>query len=145
LPNGIIPDRQGLIDDRESAERQKEKEDKEFMYELMAREMEQIESTLPPESLNELKMLQRNDPANYEKQAKELIRQKPVSQPAPTQKQPTQKGPSTAIAFKDLPPEGKVQLAAQAGIQITTEQAANMTSMGGDVSGLSAMQQPFNG
>jgi hypothetical protein len=145
LPNGLIPDRQGLIDDRESAERQKEKEDKEFMYELMAREMEQIESTLPPESLNELKMLQRNDPANYEKQAKELIRQKPVSQPAPTQKQPTQKGPSTAIAFKDLPPEGKVQLAAQAGIQITTEQAANMTSMGGDVSGLSAMQQPFNG
>jgi hypothetical protein len=145
LPNGLIPDRQGLIDDRESAERQKEKEDKEFMYELMAREMEQIESTLPPESLNELKMLQRNDPANYEKQAKELIRQKPVSQPAPTQKQPTQKGPSTAIAFKDLPPEGKVQLAAQAGISITTEQAANMTSMGGDVNGLSAMQQPFNG
>jgi hypothetical protein len=28
------------------------------------------------------------------------------------------KGPSKSISFKDLPPEGKVQLAQQAGIQI---------------------------
>lgn len=74
LPNNIIPDRQGLIDDRESAERQQQAEEKQFMYELMSREMEQIEPTLPPEALNELKMLQRNDPENYEKQAKKLIK-----------------------------------------------------------------------
>jgi hypothetical protein len=75
LPNGLIPDKQGLIDDRESAEEMQRQQDKEFMYELMAREMEQIEPTLPPETLNQLKMLQRNDPANYEKQAKQLIKQ----------------------------------------------------------------------
>ena len=30
------------------------------------------------------------------------------------------KGPSESINFKDLPPEGKVQLAAKAGIRIAT-------------------------
>jgi hypothetical protein len=82
LPNGLIPDKQGLIDDRESAEAKQREEDKMFMYELMSREMEQIEPTLPPESLNQLKMLQRNEPENYEKQAKELIRQR-AQQPQP--------------------------------------------------------------
>ena len=32
--------------------------------------------------------------------------------------QPVEKGPSESINFKDLPPEGKVQLAAKAGIQL---------------------------
>jgi hypothetical protein len=41
----------------------------------------------------------------------------------------TAKGPSTSIQFKDLPPEGKVQLAAQAGINISPEQAATMNTL----------------
>lgn len=77
LPNGLIPDKQGLIDNRESAEAQQRAEEKQFLYEMMAREMEQIEPTLPPEAQNQLKMLQRNDPAGYEQQAKQLIRQQP--------------------------------------------------------------------
>ena len=82
IRKGSVPDAQGLIDTRESALAKQRQEDKMFMYELMSREMEQIEPTLPPESLNQLKMLQRNDPENYEKQAKELIRQR-AQQPQP--------------------------------------------------------------
>ena len=41
----------------------------------MAMFMEQIEPTLPPETQNELKMLQRNDPQGYENQVKQLITQ----------------------------------------------------------------------
>lgn len=37
--------------------------------------------------------------------------------------QPAGKPPSTSISFKDLPPSGQVQLAAQAGIQISEEEA----------------------
>ncbi len=33
------------------------------------------------------------------------------------------KGPSESISFKDLPPEGQVQMARQAGINLTAEQA----------------------
>lgn len=80
VPSGYIPNKQGLINDRESAEAQQRAQDKEFMYELMAREMEQIEPTLPPEALNQLKMLQRNEPDNYEKQVRQLIQQR---QPRP--------------------------------------------------------------
>jgi len=75
LPNNVIPDRQGLIDDRESEERQREAEDKQFMYELMGSKLEEILPTLPPETQNELKMLQRNEPDNYEMQVRQLIQQ----------------------------------------------------------------------
>ena len=34
------------------------------------------------------------------------------------------KPPSESISFKDLPPEGKVQMAQQAGIQLSSEQMA---------------------
>jgi hypothetical protein len=38
------------------------------------------------------------------------------------QQEPTpEKGPSKSISFKDLPPEGQAQLAAQAGIQLSPE------------------------
>ena len=75
LPNNVIPDRQGLIDDRESEERRREAEDKQFMYELMGSKLEEILPTLPPEAQNELKMLQRNEPDNYEMQVRQLIQQ----------------------------------------------------------------------
>jgi hypothetical protein len=39
------------------------------------------------------------------------------------------KTPATSIQFKDLPAEGKVQLAAQAGINISAEQATNMSAL----------------
>jgi len=45
------------------------------MYDLMAREMERIEPMLPPEAQNELRMLQRNDPEQYEAQVRQLIQQ----------------------------------------------------------------------
>jgi hypothetical protein len=77
LPNGLIPDKQGLIDDRESAEAAQRAEEKQFLYEMMAGKMDEIMPTLPPEAQNQLKMLQRNDPAGYEQQAKQLIRQQP--------------------------------------------------------------------
>jgi hypothetical protein len=75
LPNGLIPNKQGLIDDRESEEAKKAQEEKEFLYELMAKEMERIEPTLPPEERSNLKMLQRNDPGGYETQIRQLIKQ----------------------------------------------------------------------
>lgn len=81
LPNGLIPDKQGLITDRESQEAQQKLEEKEFMYMMMAKFMEEIEATLPPEALNELKMLQRNQPEEYEKQAKQLIQQNAEKRP----------------------------------------------------------------
>lgn len=80
LPNGLIPDKQGLISDRESAEAQQRAQDKQFMYELMAKFMDQIDPMLPPETKNQLKMLERNDPAGYENQVKQLIQQMPVQQ-----------------------------------------------------------------
>lgn len=75
LPNGVIPDRQGLIDDRESAEAAQQLQQKQLLYQLMARFMDEIEPTLSPEALNELKMMQRNDPVGYEKQVIQLIQQ----------------------------------------------------------------------
>jgi hypothetical protein len=71
---GSIPDAQGLIDARESEEAQARMQDKQLLYELMAEKMDSLMSTLPPETQNELKMLQRNDPDGYEKQARELVR-----------------------------------------------------------------------
>jgi hypothetical protein len=125
LPNGLIPDKQGLIDDRESAETAQQAQDKQFMYALMAKFMEQIEPSLSPETMNQLKMLQRNDPAGYENQVKQLITQSIQQQQVPPQqaqtKQETPKGPSESINFKDLPPEGQTQMAAQAGIKLTPQ------------------------
>jgi hypothetical protein len=82
LPNGLIPDKQGLIDERESDEAQQKAQEKQFMYELMAGKMDEITPTLPPEAQNQLKMLQRNDPKGYETQARQLIQQQ-AQQPRP--------------------------------------------------------------
>lgn len=73
VKKGIIPDKEGLIDARTSAEAQQKAQDRQIMYELMAREMERIQPMLPPEAQNQLRMLQRNDPAAYETQVKQLI------------------------------------------------------------------------
>ncbi len=43
---------------------------------------------------------------------------------APQETAAPAKGPSESIAFKDLPPEGQVQMAAQAGINLSPEQMA---------------------
>ena len=43
--------------------------------------------------------------------------------------QEPQKGPSRSISFKDLPPEGKEQLAAQAGISLSAQQIASNEQM----------------
>lgn len=82
LPNGTIPNKQGLIEDRESAEAQAREADKQFMYELMGSKMDELMQILPPETQNELKMLQRNDPQGYETQARQLITQQ-LQQPRP--------------------------------------------------------------
>lgn len=42
--------------------------------------------------------------------------------------QSPEKGPSESISFKDLPPEGKVQMAAKAGIQLSPEEIAMQES-----------------
>ena len=42
-------------------------------------------------------------------------------------KQPTAKSPSESIAYKDLGPQGKIQVAAQAGIDVRADMAADMT------------------
>lgn len=43
--------------------------------------------------------------------------------------EPENKGPSRSISFKDLPPDGKVQLAAQAGIEISPDEAREMDEL----------------
>ena len=75
IRKGSVPDAQGLIEARTSEEAAQKAQEKQFMYQLMAMFMEQIEPTLPPETQNELKMLQRNDPQGYENQVKQLITQ----------------------------------------------------------------------
>jgi hypothetical protein len=52
------------------------------------------------------------------KQIDEQEKQKLLTPPPP----PPQQKPSESISFKDLPPEGQVQMAAQAGIQIAPPQ-----------------------
>ena len=81
-PNGVIPGREGLLEARKSAKAQQEAQDKQFMYDLMAREFERIEPMLPPEVQNELKMLQRNDPEQYEAQVRQLIQEAGQQAPA---------------------------------------------------------------
>lgn len=44
-------------------------------------------------------------------------------------KQAEEKPPSRSISFKDLPPEGKVQMAGQAGIQLSPESASRQEQM----------------
>jgi hypothetical protein len=118
LSNGLIPDRQGLIDDRESKETAQRETEKQLMYELMARFVD----TLPPETLKQLDLLKQNDPAQYEQQVKALIQQSPAQQPQAAQpKQETAKTPSESISYKDIPPEAQVQMLAQAGIQTSPQ------------------------
>lgn len=74
-PKGVVPDLEGLLEARKSEEAAQRQQEKQFTYQLMAMFMEQIEPTLPPETQNELKMLQRNDPPAYENQVKQLITQ----------------------------------------------------------------------
>ena len=119
LPNGLIPDKQGLIDERESQKAAQEADDKQLLYELMGRFVD----TLPEESLKQLDLLKQNDPAGYEKQVKQLIMQTPP-QPKQEPQKEVPKGPSESISFKDLPPDGQVQMAAQAGIQLTPQTIA---------------------
>jgi len=81
-PKGVIPDLDGLLEARKSEEAAQRAQEKQFLYMLMAKFMEEIEPTLPPEAQNELKMLQRNDPQGYENQVRQLITQR-AQQPRP--------------------------------------------------------------
>jgi len=82
VKKGIIPDKEGLIEARTGEEAQRRAENEQFMWEIMAKEMREIELTLPDEARNQLRMLQRNDPMAYEEQAKTLIREH-IRQPRP--------------------------------------------------------------
>lgn len=75
VKKGIIPDKEGLIEARTGEEARRRAENEQFMWEIMAKEMQEIEPTLPDEARNQLQMLQRNDPMAYEEQAKALIRE----------------------------------------------------------------------
>ena len=52
----------------------------------------------------------------------EVVKEAGLKKPEPAKEE---KGPSKSISFKDLPPEGKEQLAAQAGIQLSAEEIEN--------------------
>lgn len=82
LPNSALPDIEGLLEARKSEEAQRRAENEQFMWEIMAKEMREIEPTLPDEARNQLRMLQRNDPTAYEEQAKALIGEH-IRQPRP--------------------------------------------------------------
>ena len=82
VKKGIIPDKEGLIEARTGEEARRRAENEQFMWEIMAKEMREIEPTLPDEARNQLQMLQRNDPMAYEEQAKALIREH-IRQPRP--------------------------------------------------------------
>lgn len=82
VKKGIIPDKEGLIEARTGEEAQRRAENEQFMWEIMAKEMREIEPTLPDEARNQLQMLQRNDPTAYEEQTKALIRER-IRQPRP--------------------------------------------------------------
>ena len=53
-------------------------------------------------------------------QQQQMMQQQAVQQSGQQQGQPP-KGPSETISFKDLPPDGQVQMAAQAGIKLTPQ------------------------
>lgn len=90
VPNGLIPDRQGLIDARNGEELM----DKEIMYALMANFVD----SLSPEAQSRLNLLQQNEPDKYEQTVKQLILQHlqaqgnnaPPPQQTPNMPQPTQ-------------------------------------------------------
>ena len=82
VKKGIIPDKEGLIEARTGEEARRRAENEQFMWEIMAKEMREIEPTLPDEARNQLQMLQRNDPMAYEEQTKALIREH-IRQPRP--------------------------------------------------------------
>lgn len=82
VKKGIIPDKEGLIEARTGEEARRRAENEQFMWEIMAKEMREIEPMLPDEARNQLQMLQRNDPMAYEEQAKALIREH-IKRPRP--------------------------------------------------------------
>lgn len=82
LPDGVIPDKQGLIDSRESEEAMQQQQEKEFMYQLMGTFMGQIEPALNDDVRNELRMLQRNDPQGYENRVRQILTEF-IQQPRP--------------------------------------------------------------
>jgi hypothetical protein len=57
----------------------------------------------------------------FENKVNEAQQQAQQMQQQQTQQAPQQKTPSETIAFKDLPPEGKIQMAAHAGIQLSPQ------------------------
>lgn len=118
LSDGTVPDAESLIEARNGQEAQQRNNDKQILYELMSRFME----TVSPEIKKKLDEMKQNDPQGYEQQVKQLVMSTPPQQAQQDTQQP--KGPSESINFKDLPVEGQVQMAAQAGIQLTPQAIA---------------------
>jgi hypothetical protein len=60
----------------------------------------------------------------------ELYLKQQMAEAGASAQEPAQKPPSEAIKFKDLPPEGQAQMAAQAGIRLTAEDVAGQGASG---------------
>jgi hypothetical protein len=71
--DSMIPGKDELLESRKSAEAQQRVEEKTLLYQLMAEKMGGM--NLSPEVQNQLSMLQRNDAKEYERQAKQIVRQ----------------------------------------------------------------------
>jgi hypothetical protein len=72
----------------------------------------------------------------------EIKEQKQIAMSMPTKGAKEQKGPAESIAFKDLPLSGKIQMAAQAGIQLQSQDLVGIEAQGAQESTQSQQQQP---
>ena len=80
-------------------------------------------------NLTFLKLLNKLGVPDLQPVIDEMAQNIKLAQEAPKQEE-APKGPAESISFKDLPPVGKIQMAAQAGIQLSAEDVAQIQAMG---------------
>lgn len=83
-----------------------------------------------PGNLTFLKLLNKLGVPDLQAVIDEMAQNVKLSQENKPNEGPPPKGPAESISFKDLPGVGKIQMAAKAGIQLSTEDVAQIQAMG---------------
>jgi ribosomal protein L22 len=138
LPDTVIPNKQGLLEARQG----QADADKKYIYDLSAL----VVKMFTPEAQNQFQGLSVEDAKNQLEKMVESKQPLPIQQQAP-QEAPQQKPPSVSISFKDLPPSGMIQAAAEANIHLTPDDIAQyqvsqlaQKTQGGATNGVPNMQ-----
>jgi len=76
----VIPDKEALIEAREGAEAQQRAQEQQLMQQLMGEKLNALMPYLPKDTVNNLRMFARNDPAAFEQQVRQIVAQTPLPQ-----------------------------------------------------------------